>query len=187
MTNKITEQFADGRRIERAEIIDLVGDASLESGTRCLCAVEHRNKLIGIFARTDHWDRQIVIYQLEQLFQNAEASGTNDKTRTKQANIHAPFAPLNGKFFGLQLGKPVLAERLAGMVFLLRPSIVVPIHHVGGEVDQLVRPCRIHRPDDVFRPVIIDGKKEIMPFCPDLYRREHLGGQIVNHVISANA
>src|SRR5690606_15333362 len=118
MADEIPEQFANRGRVERTEIIDLIRYTRLESSPCRLGTVEYRNKLVGIFARTDHRHRQIVINQLEQLFQNAEASGADDKARTKQGNIHPPLAPFNGKFFRLQLGKPVLAERLAGMVFL---------------------------------------------------------------------
>ena len=102
MADQITEQFADRRRIERAEIIGLVWNTSLESGTCRLRTVEHRNELVRVPARADHRHRQIVINQLEQLFQNAETARSNDKTRTKQGDIHALLAPFNGEFFGFQ-------------------------------------------------------------------------------------
>ncbi len=46
------------------------------------------------------------------------------------------------------------------MIFFLRPDIGVPVHHIGGEMDELVRTNRIHCLDDVFRPVIVDGKEK---------------------------
>src|SRR5690606_20103621 len=104
MADQVTEQFADGRRIERTEIVDLVWNASLESSTCCLRTIKHRNELIGIPARANHRHWQVVINQLEQFFQNTETARPNDKTRTKQGDIHTPFAPFNSEFFGFQFG-----------------------------------------------------------------------------------
>ena len=54
------------------------------------------------------------------------------------------------------------------MVFFLRPDMGVPVHHIGGEMDELVGTSHIHCLDDVRRPVIIDRKEEVVPLCPDL-------------------
>lgn len=73
------------------------------------------------------------------------------------------------------------------MILFLRPDMSVPVHHIGGEMDELVGTSRIHSLDDVLRSVEIDGKEEIVPLRADLNWGKHLGGQIVDHVVCADA
>ncbi|SUW42454.1 Uncharacterised protein [Brucella abortus] len=54
-------------------------------------------------------------------------------------------------------------------------------------MDQLFCPRCIHRLYDVLCAVIVHGEEEIMPLGADLNGRKHLGREIINHVIGANA
>ena len=187
MLDQVAEKLAHRRRIERAEIVGFVRHAGLPCQPRGFGAVEHRDELVGILSRTDHRHRQVVVDQLEQLFEDAQPSGSDDQARTEQRDVHAALAPFMRQLFGLPLRQSVFAERRDRVILGHRIGHGMTVDHVGGEVDEIGRAGLVHRIDDVDRPVIIHRKEEIVPLRPHLDRRQHLGRQVVDHVVGPDA
>ena len=61
------------------------------------------------------------------------------------------------------------------------------VDHVGGEVHEPGRTGPVHRLDDVDRAKIVHRKEEIVALGTDLDGREHLGRQVVDHVVRLDA
>ena len=120
---------------------------------------------------------------LNSFLQDAETAGPDDQARAEEGDVHALAAPFGGEDLGVLLGLAVFTQRRDRMLLGHRMDDGVAVDHVGGEVDEAHRALFRHRLHDVLRAEIIDRIEELVALGARHDRRQHLGRQVVDHVL----